>query len=259
MGRSAKQICCVRARGQRRRSSHSGRPLSNLIEHQGPQHLDPKLVPQVHLYRSRPSYYIVTSYPTYVHLSDLTDGRPRRSTRVPLRYVRHVPFTYRPHRARPVAYHTPPVASSPRHVPTASPPLMTLPSLPPPAPGQAPGRPQSSTRCPRRALTLGHGLQVRPRPRIAWITTRPPGSRKPNLGCTFGRAGRIAASLPVAVQVFPYPYCVTYRPATIARPFLPRARLSPTQYFLSRTRTSTSSPAFKFDVAPRARRSDAQR
>jgi hypothetical protein len=221
MGRSAKQICCVRARGQRRRSSHSGRPLSNLIERQGPQYLDSMLVPQVHLYCSGPSYYIVTSYPTYEHPSDLTDGRPHRPTRVPLRYAHHVPFTYRPHRVRPVSYHTPPDASSPRHVPMAPLPLMTLPSLPPPAPGQAPGRPQGSTRCPRRASTLGHGLQVRPRPRIAWITTRPPGSRKPNLGCTFGRAGRIAASLLVAIQVFPYPLLCNIPPRYHSSPLSP--------------------------------------
>ena len=36
-------------------------------------------------------------------------------------------------------------------------------------------------------------------------------------------------------------------------PLSPTAPLSPTRYFLNRTRTSTSSPAFKFDVAPRAR------
>ena len=69
-------------------------------------------------------------------------------------------------------------------------------------------------------------------------------------------SGVRAVPLPVFTPLyryFPILYCVTHHSATIACPLSPIAQLSPTRYFLNRTRTSTSSPAFKFDVAPRAR------
>ncbi len=257
------QICqadllCASARAEEAPVPLEPTPF-NLIGHQGPQQLDSKLVLQVPLYRSGPSYHAATSYSIYAHLPDPPGGRPHRFARVPLRYTRHAPPTYRPHRARPVPYRFP----SGRLVPVTSPWHLVPYDIPLASASPHPVKRPAGLKVPPPALDG-------PRP---LVTGSKFGHGPASLGLRSGSlvagsliqaalSGVRAISLPVFTppyRYFPILHCVTYHSATIAFPLSPIAQLSPTRYFLNRTRTSTSSPAFKFDVAPRARRSVAQR